>query len=301
MEKKYTFFCKFCGKEKTTNDKNALYCDKKCESNYSKNNIEKESKCIVCQNEFKHYGEKVVCSKDCLDKYIEQKKIGENNAKSKEEDSRSCVGCNLEFKMPKHTFEKNRTFCSLACKHKVKKHIDKEKLLFEKDHYNPKKEKVCAICGENNTISHKIGKTNSINLCKNCKCSAEEEPIFWEIIFSGIVSGSKIVNKDWGAEIHIANSNDYCLKYLIFFNNKQFSHHFHNLKKELWHCIYGSFECVLEKKDEKIHLNFEQGQKIEIEAGVIHQLQANQNSILVEVSTRDYPEDSIREFKGDNL
>ena len=294
MEKKYTFNCKFCNKENITEDKNLLHCNQTCEFNCSEENIKKTSKCIVCQKKFNHYGESITCSKKCLDEYVKDKKIGENNPAFKEVELRRCVKCNKEFEMPKSFLKKDREFCSLACKHEIAKQNPIKTDL--------KSNKICAICGDNKDVDAcQIDESCSINLCEKCKQSKKEEPVFWEIVFSGLVSSSKIVKKEWGAEIHIANNNDYCLKYLIFFKNKQFSHHLHNLKKELWHCIYGNFECVLEKNNEKIHLDFNQGQKIEIEAGVIHQLQAKKNSILVEVSTRDYPEDSIRIFKGENL
>ncbi len=115
-----------------------------------------------------------------------------------------------------------------------------------------------------------------------------------------MLSNSKIIVKPWGGEVHIVNHNEYCLKYLIFFKNKQFSHHVHSLKKELWHCINGGFECVLEKDGVKKCFIFNTGEKLEIEPGVIHQLQALEDSILVEVSTRDYPEDSVRLMPGIN-
>ena len=44
---------------------------------------------------------------------------------------------------------------------------------------------------------------------------------------------------------------------------------------------------------------FKEGDKVEIKPGVEHQLRALTNSIITEVSTTDYPEDSIRIEKGD--
>ena len=64
----------------------------------------------------------------------------------------------------------------------------------------------------------------------------------------------------------------------------------------MWHCVYGSFECVMDGN----YFIFKQGDKIEIEPNAKHQLQAIKNSILVEVSTRSYTEDSIREIEGVN-
>jgi hypothetical protein len=41
------------------------------------------------------------------------------------------------------------------------------------------------------------------------------------------------------------------------------------------------------------------GDKLEIKPNLEHQLMALSNSIIVEVSTTDFPEDSIRIEKGD--
>ena len=81
-----------------------------------------------------------------------------------------------------------------------------------------------------------------------------------------------------------------------FFKNKQFSYHYHLSKKELWHCMYGKMECVLDGN----HLIINAGDKLELEPNIAHQVQAIKNSILIEVSTKDFPEDSIRILKGIN-
>jgi mannose-6-phosphate isomerase-like protein (cupin superfamily) len=111
------------------------------------------------------------------------------------------------------------------------------------------------------------------------------------------MSGSKLVQKGWGFEIHIANNPEYCLKYLVFFEGKRFSFHYHTEKLELWHVLLGDFDCILEDNEKK--LRFGKGDKMEIKRGVPHELIARKNSIIIEVSTRDYPEDSYRIRKGD--
>jgi mannose-6-phosphate isomerase-like protein (cupin superfamily) len=112
-------------------------------------------------------------------------------------------------------------------------------------------------------------------------------------------SKSKIVKKGWGLEIHFVNHNQYCLKYLIFFKGKKFSLHKHSIKKELWYCSWGKFECYIKNQEFEDYFIFKQGDKIEILPGIEHQLQALTNCIITEVSTTDYPEDSIRIEKGD--
>jgi len=77
------------------------------------------------------------------------------------------------------------------------------------------------------------------------------ERSFWLNVFAALLSGSKIVKKGWGLESHITNNESYCLKYLIFFKGKKFSLHNHLLKKELWHCLLGKFDCTLQKNEKK--------------------------------------------------
>ncbi len=224
--------------------------------------------------------------------------------------------CKKEFEYTRSGLHTGRTrvFCSLACSHEIDlrtiplsgrkdkypREWDKvKKAIRSRDHYK------CQLCGqkENNKKHHvhhidydknNLDEQNLVTLCQKCHNMTHNGRTFWEIIFSGLMSGSKVVKKPWGAEIHITNNNNYCMKYLIFFKNRQFSYHTHYLKKELWHCVYGKLECVLSNGEKKEYSIFKQGDKIEIEPKIIHQLQAIRNSILIEVSTRDYPEDSIR-------
>jgi len=122
---------------------------------------------------------------------------------------------------------------------------------------------------------------------------------YWQVLFAGLMSGSKVVRKGWGFEIHIVNNEKYCLKYLVFFKDKKFSHHYHLIKQECWHCIFGKLELFLEKGEHKDWITLTPGSKMEIFPGQIHQLKALKNSMIVEVSSRDFPEDSIRLIKGD--
>jgi mannose-6-phosphate isomerase-like protein (cupin superfamily) len=238
---------------------------------------------------------KIYCNEECKAKYVNKDKIKKVS---------KCLMCQNDFE---HNGEK--IVCSKDCNLKYVKQnnicpdldktrkIEKKCLRCQKDfHYFTETlegESIRDYCSL--ACSHDI--SNIENEHEKDKYS---EKTFWDIISSGLMSASKIVKKPWGAEIHITNNNEYCLKYLVFYSNKQFSHHKHLLKKELWHCIYGKFECVLEKKDKKEYFIFDCGDKVEVEPGVLHQLQSLQNSILVEVSTRSYDEDSIRLINGIN-
>ena len=330
IKKKYpnfTITCKCCQKEFVVpyGCRDRIYCGRSCQSkSVTKTDIRTISVCIVCKKEFKHYGERILCSRECLAKYMSEARIGENNPAHKNAKivKRTCLFCKKEFEYSRSNLKKGqqRVFCSLACSHQIDLKGNSQggtgnpypfgwnklkKVIRERDDFT------CQLCGvKEGKVCHHVHHidydkkhlepANLITLCQKCHNMTHHGRAFWEIIFSGMISGSKIVKKPWGAEIHIANSNEYCLKYLIFFKQKQFSHHSHNLKKELWHCVYGKMECVLENNAGKQYFIFNQGDKIEIQPNIIHQLQAIKNTILVEVSSRDYPEDSYRQIEGAN-
>lgn len=323
----FNIVCKCCQNEFTVSykDRDRLYCSRSCQSKcMTRSDIRKTTECVICKKEFKHYGEKIICSRECLAKYLSVTRIGENNpAYKSDKKTRSCLSCNKKFTFEKKGLHKGQTrvFCSLACAHNIdlkgnaqSNFVNPYPFGWNKKLKNAIKTRdgfECQLCGEKEDgVSHHVhhidydkcnlDESNLITLCRTCHNMTHHGRVFWEIIFSALISGSKIVKKPWGGEVHIVNHNEYCLKYLIFFKNRQFSHHWHSLKKELWHCVYGKFECVLEKDEFKDYFIFKQGDKIEIEPKVKHQLQALKNSILVEVSTRDYSEDSIREIEGKN-
>lgn len=195
--------CKYCNKKNNVDfdHKDKIFCNDFCKINYLKKN-NKTSKCIICDEEFEHYGEKVICSKKCSEKYT--------------------------------------------------KEILKEIEFFKDDYF------------------------------------------FYNFIINSINSKSFFVKKKWGLEIILANNNNYCLKYLIFYKNKSMSFHYHEIKTELWHCIYGDLECIIEKNKKNKKIKFSEGSKIEIEPLTKHQLISNKNSIVVEVSTKDFSEDNFR-------
>jgi hypothetical protein len=322
---KLTITCKCCNQDFCVfyRERHRIYCGRSCQAkSVTKTDIRKTSICIICKKNFKHYGERILCSRTCNAKYMSQTRIGENNpAYTQKKEKIACLGCGRKFEYSRIGMHKgtSRVFCSLDCAHTIDLRGQPKTgiinpyptswrkvkpIIRKRDSYR------CQLCGLKETsrthhVHHinydknDLDNDNLITLCQKCHNMTHNARTFWEIIFSGIISGSKIVKKGWGIEIHIVNHNDYCLKYLIFFKNKRFSYHSHCLKKELWHCVYGKFQCLLSKGHSDDYILFNQGNKIEIERNTVHQLLALKNSILVEVSTRDYKEDSYRVLKGD--
>lgn len=315
------------------------YCQVKAVTGHTIGNDSRRIfKCIICNTEFKSYVEHMTCSKECYAKYTSKARIGENNPnwipREKMEKSK-CPTCGTIFSYSRSNLHKGqiKLFCSLKCS-KIKgggKHIkNKEQYIIESNNYNkfieyisnpyPKewnnefKDKIkkrdnysCQLCNnsENLHIHHidynkqNLNEWNLLTLCQKCHNITNHNRQFWTQVFIGLNSKSKIVKKGWGFEIHFINNNEYCLKYLVFFKGKQLSLHKHLLKKELWLCTWGSFECFIKKNNNKNYFIFNQGDKIEILPGIEHQIRALTNCIITEVSTTDYPEDSIRIEKGD--
>lgn len=183
--------------------------------------------------------------------------------------SSNCKYCDSSF-----VVSKNSLYCCLNCQSK-------------------KGKKICNVCKKefkSNAEKFLCSKKCLVKYAKQQIPFRPSKSFFWRVVLNAIKSNSRIVKKTWGFEIHVANNNNYCLKYLVYFKNSKSSFHFHNIKTELWHCICGSFLCKLKTKKFLIKT----GDKIEIKPKETHQLKAHSNSIILEVSTRDFPEDSIR-------
>ena len=108
--------------------------------------------------------------------------------------------------------------------------------------------------------------------------------------------------KGWGHEKWIYNSEAYCGKFLVFQANKKCSWHFHKIKDETFHLIEGkvlvkySFEDSLENAE---CIELEIGDSFNVPPGLRHQMIALEDSIMLEISTTHFEEDSYRIVKGD--
>jgi mannose-6-phosphate isomerase-like protein (cupin superfamily) len=110
------------------------------------------------------------------------------------------------------------------------------------------------------------------------------------------------IDKKWGKELIIHNDSDYCGKIIYFNSGGKFSMHFHASKKETWYVnsgslLYSWIDTYTANKYEKI---IYAGEIIEIKRLLPHQLEALETSIIFEVSTQDFNDDSYRIEKGDN-
>lgn len=112
----------------------------------------------------------------------------------------------------------------------------------------------------------------------------------------------KYVEKAWGSELWIHNDEDYCGKILQFNKGAKFSMHFHILKKETWYVSKGKLIMAWINPDtaNRMEIIISEGDTIEVERGIPHQLEALEDSHVFEVSTQHYDEDSYRVEKGDS-
>ena len=114
-----------------------------------------------------------------------------------------------------------------------------------------------------------------------------------------------VVPKAWGHEYHIVNNDFYCLKKLVFLPGKKMSGHSHDEKSETWHIEKGRFVMTyfdLNNAD-VLTRELKSGDIVHIPRGNPHQLEAVEkvdDSVVLEVSTKDRPEDNYRIIKGDS-
>ena len=109
------------------------------------------------------------------------------------------------------------------------------------------------------------------------------------------------VDKTWGYELWFHNDSEYCGKLLVFTKERnRFSMHYHIQKKESWYIQEGRFQFNwIDVENGKLQgTTLEKGQSVLIERGLPNQLIAlEDNSIVFEVSTEHFDEDSYRVYR----
>ena len=111
-----------------------------------------------------------------------------------------------------------------------------------------------------------------------------------------------IEQKGWGREIWIANNQLYCGKILEIRKGKRCSLHFHKLKTESFYLHKGRLKIRVKESVESDRLDeFEisPGDCMDITPGLVHQMEALEDSELFEFSTQHFETDSYRLAKGD--
>lgn len=192
----------------------------------------------------------------------------------------TCHYCRKENQIDVELYKDSHLldFCGIECLHKF--HNDGE----------IKKKALCLIC--NKEFEHRGADLFCSDICNKQYIDELQKTSLFPL---GSVKQCKIVPKTWGNEVHLINNSHYCAKYLNFYEGQKFSFHAHHLKREVFMCVQNKFECILSKNGEEEKFIINQGDKIEIEPGVLHQVKAiGGPSTLLEISTIDFPEDSYR-------
>lgn len=116
------------------------------------------------------------------------------------------------------------------------------------------------------------------------------------------LNSDNIVEKKWGREIILHNDENYCGKLLQFNKGAKFSMHFHMKKIETFYVNKGKLVLkYIDTKDASTHLKeLNVGDVIEIEPSDPHQIFAEEDSEIIEISTQHFDSDSYRIDKGDN-
>lgn len=110
------------------------------------------------------------------------------------------------------------------------------------------------------------------------------------------------VDKGWGYEEILINTNLYCAKILHLNMGKMMSWHYHNIKDETFYVENGLVKLYYSNLDEISEANvimLRPGDIFNVPTGVRHRLVALENSRVFEFSTQHFDEDSIRLLKGD--
>ena len=104
----------------------------------------------------------------------------------------------------------------------------------------------------------------------------------------------KIINKPWGKEEVIEINDKYMFKRLTMFKGHRCSLQYHNNKKETILIISGLINLVYgESQDDLRNKIFKVGESFTLEPGVVHRMEAIEESIYIEASTPEI-EDVVR-------
>ena len=110
------------------------------------------------------------------------------------------------------------------------------------------------------------------------------------------------VPKGWGSELIIENNEKYCGKLLRFKKGCKFSMHYHMAKDETWYVNEGHFLYRwIDTNNADIHeVKLSPGDVVRQLPGQPHQIVAESDGVIFEVSTHHDDDDSYRVMPGDS-
>jgi len=114
--------------------------------------------------------------------------------------------------------------------------------------------------------------------------------------------GFKHVEKTWGSEDWLVNTDDYCAKILTVNLYCGGSYHHHENKDETFLCLSGCVRLLLEQDVEHLETyELSTGGSVRVPSGAAHLLigASKEPCILLEVSTHHDNTDVVRHFRID--
>lgn len=117
-----------------------------------------------------------------------------------------------------------------------------------------------------------------------------------------LIQPNTFVKKGWGHETWICNFPQYCGKILVFEKNKKCSWHYHKVKDEVLYVSEGQIRLLYGWVDDIVRsesMILTPGMSFHIPTGLRHQMQAIENSQIIEFSTHHKESDSIKLISGD--
>lgn len=104
------------------------------------------------------------------------------------------------------------------------------------------------------------------------------------------------VDKSWGNELWICNNEKYCGKILNIKKDHFCSCHFHKLKDEVLFLFSGKMLFNYAESDSTIikQIEMNSGDAYHVIPGLIHQMVALEDCVIIETSTQHFDSDSYR-------
>jgi len=102
------------------------------------------------------------------------------------------------------------------------------------------------------------------------------------------------VSKPWGYELWICNSDKYCGKKLFIKQGRHLSYHHHKIKDEVLYVESGQIRFTYDDSDGAKSIIMPAGYAFHVLPGVVHQMQAISDTMLLEFSTQHFDDDSYR-------
>lgn len=106
----------------------------------------------------------------------------------------------------------------------------------------------------------------------------------------------KYVSKPWGHELWITNDNKHCGKTLFIKQGRHCNFHWHKEKDKVLHVQSGLIWINYQIPNERIHYEkIKAGHAFHVSPGMKHQMQAIEDTVILEFSTQHFEDDYFDE------